>query len=74
MLYTYTGAAYYDEENKFNKIDFDEIKDQNFLYQTKSSWISMLEHYFFLPGYLKIMIHPSLFIPEMYLIVFPINI
>ena len=36
MLYTYTGAAYYDEENKFNKIDFDEIKDQNFLYQTKS--------------------------------------
>ena len=47
MLYTYTGAAYYDEENKFNKIDFDEIKDQNFLYQTKSSWISMLEHYFF---------------------------
>ena len=42
MLYTYTGAAYYDEENKFNKIDFDEIKDQNFLYQTKSSWISML--------------------------------
>ena len=47
MLYTFTGAAYYDEENKFNKIDFDEIKDQNFLYQTKSSWISMLEHYFF---------------------------
>ncbi len=47
LLYTFTGAAYYDNENKFNKIGLDEIKDQDFLYKTKSSWISMLEHYFF---------------------------
>ena len=47
MLYTFTGAAYYDDENKFNKVGLDEIKDSNLLYKTKSSWISMLEHYFF---------------------------
>lgn len=47
MLYTYTGAAYYDTENKFSKISFDDIADENFKVKTKSSWISMLEHYFF---------------------------
>ena len=47
MLYTFTGAAYYDDENKFNKIDLDDIREQNFLYETKKSWIGMLEHYFF---------------------------
>ena len=47
MLYTYTGAAYYDDENKFSKVSFDDIVDTNFNLKTKSSWISMLEHYFF---------------------------
>ena len=47
MLYTYTGAAFYDEENKFNKISFSDITDNNFKLQTYSSWISMLQHYFF---------------------------
>tara|TARA_Y100000590_G_scaffold109050_1_gene124333 strand:- start:147445 stop:149109 length:1665 start_codon:yes stop_codon:yes gene_type:complete len=47
MLYTYTGAAYYDEEDKFNKIEFDEIESENFVKRTKNGWISMIEHYFF---------------------------
>ncbi len=47
MLYTYTGAAYYDDENKFSKVSFDDIVDSNLKLKTKSSWISMLEHYFF---------------------------
>ena len=47
MLYTYTGAAFYDDENKFSKVSFDDIADSNFQLKTKSSWISMLEHYFF---------------------------
>ena len=47
MLYTYTGAAFYDDENKFSKVSFDDIVDSNLQLKTKSSWISMLEHYFF---------------------------
>ena len=47
MLYTYTGAAYYDSENKFNKISFDDIAEENFKLTTNSSWIGMLQHYFF---------------------------
>ena len=47
MLPTYTGAAFYDEEAKFNKIDFSDIEDENFLMKIKSGWISMIQHYFF---------------------------
>lgn len=53
MLYTYTGAAYYDDETKFNKITFEDIEESNFLYKTASSWIGMIQHYFFtawIPG------------------------
>ena len=47
MLYTYTGAAYYDDDEKFSKIDFSDIEANNFLKNTNNSWISMIEHYFF---------------------------
>ena len=47
MLYTYTGAAYFDNEDKFNKIDFSDIEDESFQKETKRSWISMIQHYFF---------------------------
>jgi YidC/Oxa1 family membrane protein insertase len=47
MLPTYTGSAYYDEENKFSKISFDDIKDNDLAVKTQNSWISMIEHYFF---------------------------
>ena len=47
MLYTYTGAAYFDDEDKFKKIDFSDIEDESFLKETQKSWISMIQHYFF---------------------------
>ena len=47
MLPTYTGSAYYDEENKFSKLSFDDILENSQTVKTKSSWISMIEHYFF---------------------------
>jgi YidC/Oxa1 family membrane protein insertase len=47
MLYTYTGAAYFDSEDKFNKIDFADIEDESFQKKVKTSWISMIQHYFF---------------------------
>ena len=47
MLPTYTGSAYYDEENKFSKLSFEDIEDNNQTFKTQNSWISMIEHYFF---------------------------
>ena len=47
MLYTFTGAAYYDENDKFNKIEFSDIEDNNLLKETSGGWISMIQHYFF---------------------------
>jgi YidC/Oxa1 family membrane protein insertase len=47
MLPTYTGSAYYDEENKFSKLSFEDIIDNSQTVKTQSSWISMIEHYFF---------------------------
>jgi len=47
MLYTYTGAAYFDSEDNFNKIDFSDIASGSFQKEVKTSWISMIQHYFF---------------------------
>ena len=47
MLPTYTGSAFYDEENKFSKLSFDDIYNNKQIIKTKESWISMIEHYFF---------------------------
>ena len=47
MLPTYTGSAFYDEENKFSKLSFDDIFNNKETIRTKDSWISMIEHYFF---------------------------
>ena len=56
MLPTYTGAVYYSPENKYDKIDFDEIDDslqpgqRGYLDAINSEfaggWIAMIEHYF----------------------------
>ncbi len=47
MLPTYTGSAYYDAEDKFSKLSFEDMADNNQAIKTKNSWISMIEHYFF---------------------------
>lgn len=47
MLPTYTGSAYYDIEDKFSKISFDDILENDQPINAQESWISMIEHYFF---------------------------
>ena len=47
MLPTYTGSAYYDSENKFSKISFDDMLENEQAIRVQDSWISMIEHYFF---------------------------
>ena len=47
MLPTYTGSAFYDSEEKFTKISFDEMTEDDLTFKTNDGWISMIEHYFF---------------------------
>ena len=46
LLYTYTGAVVYNEEIKYEKIDFDDMEEQNFKLASKGGWVAMLQHYF----------------------------
>jgi YidC/Oxa1 family membrane protein insertase len=46
MIYTFNGAAYYSEEDKFEKIDFDDIDDRPLSKDVKGGWVGMIEHYF----------------------------
>lgn len=48
MYNTFTGPAVYTEEDKFQKIDFEDIADGDKDYPTYANegWIAMLQHYF----------------------------
>ena len=44
--YTYTGGAYYKPDTKYQKISFDEIKDEAIDIKTNQGWVSFIQHYF----------------------------
>jgi len=46
MIPTYVGGVAYNDEIKYEKIDFDDIADQNFQSEMKGGWIAMIQHYF----------------------------
>ena len=46
ILYTYTGSVYYNEEVKYEKVDFDDMEDAQLKVQSDGGWIAMLQHYF----------------------------
>jgi YidC/Oxa1 family membrane protein insertase len=46
LLYTYTGAVYYNEETKYEKVDFDDMEEDQLKLQSKGGWIAMIHHYF----------------------------
>ena len=46
ILITYTGAVYYNEEVKYEKIDFDDMEDSQLKLESQGGWIAMLQHYF----------------------------
>ncbi len=46
FLYTYTGAVVYNDEIKYEKIDFDDMEDQSFKLDSTGGWTAMIEHYF----------------------------
>lgn len=46
IMPTYFGAAYSHDEDKFEKYDFEDMKDQRLSITTQTGWVGMLEHYF----------------------------
>ncbi|MDX1696401.1 MAG: membrane protein insertase YidC, partial [Ketobacteraceae bacterium] len=43
---TYLGGAYWTEEKPFNKIDFEDIREEPIKMQQQGGWIALLQHYF----------------------------
>lgn len=46
MAYTFNGAAYYSEEDKFEKIEFDDFRDESLDKDVTGGWVGMIQHYF----------------------------
>ena len=46
FLYTYTGAAIYSPEEKFEKMPFDKMAESKLDRDVKGGWVGMLQHYF----------------------------
>lgn len=46
MVPSYTGGAIYDREEKYRKISFSDMQDENLSILTTNGWVGMLQHYF----------------------------
>ncbi len=46
MIPTYVGGVVFNDEIKYEKLDFDDIAEQTFKSDMKGGWIAMIEHYF----------------------------
>ena len=46
FIRTYAGAVIYTEEEKYEKVTFDDMTSENLKAKTKGGWIAMIQHYF----------------------------
>ncbi len=46
LLYTYTGGVLYSPEEKYEKISFDDMSDENLSRDVSNGWAAMIQHYF----------------------------
>ncbi len=46
LLYTYTGGVLYSPEERYEKISFDDMQDENLSRDIGAGWAAMLQHYF----------------------------
>lgn len=46
MMPTFTGGAYFTDVDKFKKIKFGDMADQNLSKTSKDGWIGLIQHYF----------------------------
>jgi YidC/Oxa1 family membrane protein insertase len=45
--YSFFGIGFYNPENKFEKLAFDDVGDSPFKATSRSGWLAMIQHYFF---------------------------
>jgi len=45
--YSFFGIGFYNPEDKFEKIDFDDVSDEPYRKTSSNSWLAMIQHYFF---------------------------
>ncbi len=46
FIYTYTGGVIYDPEEKYQKIDFDDMAEKTLSRDFSHGWAAMIQHYF----------------------------
>jgi YidC/Oxa1 family membrane protein insertase len=46
MMPTFTGGAYFTDADKFTKINFSDMADENLSKTSKDGWIGLIQHYF----------------------------
>ncbi len=46
FIYTYTGGVIYNDELKYEKIDFSDMAEKNLNRTMSDGWIAMIQHYF----------------------------
>jgi YidC/Oxa1 family membrane protein insertase len=44
--YTYTGGVYYNPQDKYEKVDFDEMAKKKLKVESDHGWLAMIQHYF----------------------------
>ena len=45
--YSYVGGAFYSPEEKFEKVDFEDMAEGDITHSTAGGWLAMVQHYFF---------------------------
>lgn len=46
FIHTYTGGVIYNQEIKYEKIKFDDMKEKNLKMELEDGWLAMIQHYF----------------------------
>ena len=46
FIYTYTGGVLYSPEDKYQKIDFSDMEDEDLKRDIKDGWAAIIQHYF----------------------------
>ena len=46
FIYTYTGGVLYSPEDKYQKIDFSDMENENLKRDIKNGWAAIIQHYF----------------------------
>jgi len=46
QLPSYVGGAVYEEEEKYQKVDFGDMADENYNVTADNGWVAMMQHYF----------------------------